>query len=227
VKTVIMSLWRNDGDRNLLRRAQHLIDKTTTHGTISWLWAVGDCTDRTELRLRNLAVDESIYNTIRVMNVDTNIIGEDTPARRIRSSRSATAMFAHPDVKSADFVLLHESDLISPTDVIDRLMLAGKGEPCAGWPIINLGKSSQFYDIWAYAHANGKPFDLRERRPAKPIPVSSFGSVWLAPASIVCGRVLHENAIRDLCKQWKNENIPMWCDATTEIVQPVELWEAS
>lgn len=224
MKIVVCSLWRNDAGRNLLKRAGHLLDKTAA-GRVTWLWAIGDSDDRTELRLRHLAADESCYNTIRVMNVDTGVVGEDAPTRRIRSSRSATAMFAHPDVASADYVLLHESDLISPVDVIDRLLIAGDSNPCAGWPTIDIGHGPQFYDTWAYIDTTGRNFDAHAQRPSVPFRVHGFGSVWIAPARRVAGRVLREHAIRELCAAWRREGVPMWVDPNTEIIQPRELWE--
>lgn len=228
-KVVVCSLWRNDADRDLEARVRHLLGKTSTMRDVEWLWAVGDSTDGTLDALIGAVVAMGYENRVRVTLVDSDLGGEDTDSRRLRMSVSATKMFAEiPD--DAEYVLLHESDLVSPGLVIDRLLLSGNGDPIAGWPTIELGGEKIFYDIWAYRDRQGRPFTARPpyaegwRPGAGKFRVGSFGSVWLAPAPLVRGRVIESRCVVELCEAWRAETVPMWADPKIEIVQPVGLW---
>lgn len=226
---VVMSLWRNDANRNLRERALHLLDKKRSlEYEAVFLWAVGDCNDDTYEQLCGIAVEYFDSHTIFVLRADTGIVGEDVDTRRMRSSATATRMFAafphyYP---SAKYVMLHESDLQSPPDVIDRLLECDPF-PCAGWPIITLADGPQFYDTWAYRYTAGDYFTAGAPQPQYPFRVRGFGSVWAAPAHLVAGRVLKCLAIRELCEQWWEEGVPMFCDPRVIIEQPTALWSPS
>lgn len=231
----VLSLWKNDLERRLEERARHLLEKRAGSHRISWLWNVGDSIDGTELALLGLAGDANV----QVIRCDTDIGGgEDTATRRRRLSASATRMFAAID-PAADYVLLHESDLVSGAGVVTELLyqllavtdLEGGGRHAlAGWPTIDLNDGGpQFYDVWAYRDLRGRkftpsaPYAAGYNR-ARPFEVGSFGSVWLAPAELVRDRVIDEQCVVDLCKQWRREGVRLWCDPRIGIVQPVDLW---
>lgn len=220
---VMMSLWRNDAAQMLDARMIHLAEKVSVNHEIEWLWAVGDSTDGTESRLRSFA---AMYPRIHVINVDTGIIGEDLDTRRIRLSLSATQMFAALGLHyfESNYACLHESDLSSPVDVVDRLLGAGLGQPCAGWPVIDIGSGAQFYDIWAYRHRDGTYFTPSEPRPDSTFRVRGFGSVWIAPTRLVMDRAMTKFAIRELCEQWWHKGVHMYCAPGVEITQPRSLW---
>lgn len=226
---VVMSLWRNDADRNLRERALHLLSKTSAHHDVGFLWAVGDCDDDTWGQLQQILEEFSFKKDIMMIRVDTGIVGEDVDTRRERSSATATAMFGFIKTyyAQAKYVMLHESDLQSPPDVIDRLLAAGGGNPCAGWPIIKLNGDTLFYDTWAYRYTGGAYFFAESPRPQHPFNVRGFGSVWVAPLGLVAGRVLKRLAIRELCEQWWAEDVPMFCGPDVIIEQPVGLWSPS
>lgn len=227
---VVMSLWRNDADRNLRERALHLLSKTSVNHDVGFLWAVGDCDDDTWGQLRQIMEEFSFKKDIMMIRVDTGIVGEDVDTRRKRSSATATAMFGFLKTyyaTQAKYAMLHESDLQSPRDVIDRLLLTGSGQPCAGWPVIDIGQGPQFYDTWAYRYLSGAYFSADAPKPKRRLRIRGFGSVWVAPYSLVAGRVLKHFAIRELCEQWYQEGVDMYCDPLTEIVQPVGLWSPS
>jgi hypothetical protein len=217
---VMMSLWRNDADRHLQERVDHLLSKTCRL-PIRWLWVVGDSSDDTENLLRRMVVDNPQVTIIRR---DSGITGDDLATRRRRSSWTASAMFAEIPLE-AHAVCLHESDLQSSTDVLTQLLLSSH-HPVAGWPIIRLADGPQFYDIWAYRGLNGLPFSPYARPPAHMVRVSSFGSVWMAPTSMVRNRTMGDEAIVSLCAQWTREGIPLWVNPAIVIQQPVDLWEA-
>lgn len=226
---VVMSLWRNDADRNLRERALHLLSKSSAAHTTLYLWAVGDCDDDTWLKLSEIVEEHVDTHDIILLGADTGLVGEDVDTRRMRSSATATRMFDFLKLYSdeAEYVLLHESDLQSPPDVIDQLLKGGGGNPCAGWPIIKLNGDTLFYDTWAYKYISGGYFFAESPRPQLPFPVHGFGSVWVAPTRFVAGRVLKRFAIRELCEQWREERIPMFCDPRVIIEQPTSLWSPS
>lgn len=223
---VIMSLWRNDEHHEIHERVKALLSKSCVGEEVAFLWAVGDSTDDTESILREY--EEKNRRLIQVVNVDTGIFEEDLVSRRTRLSQSATKMFDALGMYfiATDYACLHESDLISPSDILGRLLSSGGGNPCAGWPVINLTGTPQFYDIWAYRHTNGRYFTPDEKRPDHLIQVHGFGSVWIAPTWMVANRVLRADAIRELCDQWRREGHPMYCDPSIIIEQPVGLWVA-
>ncbi len=226
---VVMSLWRNDANRNLRERALHLLSKGSAVHTTLYLWAVGDCDDDTWDKLAEIVDEHEFTHDIILLGADTGIIGEDVDTRRARSSATATRMFGFLELyrDEADYVLLHESDLQSPPDVIDRLLKGGGGNPCAGWPIIKLGGDTLFYDTWAYRYVHGTYFFAESPRPPQQFSVRGFGSVWVAPTRLVAGRVLKRFAIRELCEQWWGEGVPMFCDPRVTIEQPTSLWSPS
>lgn len=228
----ILSLWRNDAGRELEARARHLLAKRSSSCELSWLWIVGDSSDGTADRLEELAAGAGAA----IIRADSNIVGEDLATRRRRLSVTATTLFQAID-PAADLVLLHESDLQSSDLVVDELLellylVASNGgamHAVAGWPTLHLEQQPQFYDVWAYRDLDGRPFSARAPyargyRRDRPFEVGGFGSVWLAPAGLVRGRVLRELAILELCRQWRAEGVRLWCDPRVAIVQPKHLW---
>ena len=165
----IMSLWRNDADRDLEARAEHLLAKTSAHHELRWLWITGDNSDETCQRLGDVVAERMKASAgpcpVTIIDADSGIVGEDVPTRRRRGSVTASEMFRHIDPE-ADFVLLHESDLRSDIDVIDQFLdslelISGEEvQRCgmrsnrnivAGWPEITLNGCAQFYQCFLNA----------------------------------------------------------------------------
>jgi hypothetical protein len=184
---------------------------------VRWLWAVGDSNDETEARLREIGGDRAT-----VLYFHSGVIGEHVQASRKRTSMTATAMFRHL-TDADDFACLHESDLVSPPDVLDRFL--ANDMPVAGWPTICLDGGIRFYDVWAYRGVDGRHFGA-DQAASSTMEVGSFGSCWLAPVSLVRDRVIGEDCVVDLCRQWRSEGVRLWVDPTIQIEQPVDLWEA-
>ena len=236
---VLVSFWRNDAQRQLEARVAHLLAKVAPEGMrLRHLWAVGDSIDATAEALWFTATAKTGWPDdphpdmdLKVMTADTGIEGEDTPSRRLRLAATATRAFAAIR-ETDDWVLLHESDLKTPVDVVGRfqqaLTIPGLKMywpcPIAGWPLLGHLPGAKFYDLWAYAHVNGHRFDADEPRPSDPFEVASFGSCWLAPASLVRNRVLGLDCVVDLCRQWRSEGVHLWVDPTVTVVQPTDLW---
>lgn len=231
----LVSLWRNDADRNLEERAYHLMEKTSRSHAITLVWGVGDSADDTAAKLREYAqkmFGEHWYLRVRIVDIGTGIMGEDLDSRRRRLGESATILFSKlPNTQDLfgpyTHVVLHESDLLTDHYVVDHLFNAAEGAPCAGWPVIDIGNGKQFYDIWAYRHLNGRYFTPDEQAPRSLIRVLSFGSVWIAPIDMVAGRTLDQSCIKGLCAQWTQEGHHLYCDPSIVVVQPRGLWEMS
>lgn len=217
--TVIMSLWRNDAHRRIHERVEHLLSKVSTKTELRWLWAVGDSTDYTEDILRAYA---AVNQRITVVRHDVGVQGEANAPSRLRTATTASRMFNDLPADAA-LALLHESDLHSPHNVVD-LLLATDKLPIAGWPVIDIGNGEQFYDLYAYRSLHGLNFTPDEPRRPRVFEVGSFGSLWLAPASLVRGRVLDGRAIVSLCEQWRDEGVKLWVDPRVTVTQPSDLW---
>jgi hypothetical protein len=134
-------------------------------------------------------------------------------------------------------VIVHESDLVSPPDVVMRLVRLGVGGAdvpwcgVAGWPMIHLHGQDQFYDVWAY-RAGGVQFGAyppyhQVYRPDAPFEVDSFGSVYLLPGQAVRNGVPGlETAVLGICAHVRSLGYSLWVDPTLRIEQPTDLWEA-
>lgn len=219
---VLMSLWRNDASRSLFARADHLLSKTSTRANVRWLWAVGDSPDTTERNLKSV-IRKNPDKDIELVRYDSGIRDViDVTMRRRRSSWTASRMFTHLH-DSDTYACLHESDLKSPDDVLDRML--DNPLPVAAWPMIRVNGSLQFYDIWAFRTLQGSLFNADMHHQMR-IEVSSFGSVWMAPAELVRNRMLDDTAVVGLCTQWRNEGIRLYADPSIHVEQPIDLWES-
>lgn len=214
---VIMSLWKNDQRRNLTGRIEHLLSKT--YPALRWVWVVGDSQDDTERILMEAAL---IHSNIEVVRWDTGITAEDSNSRVLRLSQTANAGLDCVR-RDDDYWIIHESDLISPPDLVERFLATGKC-PIAGW--VTLGPGGVFYDTWAYRR-NGAMLSNSTPRPAELFELDSVGSVWMMHAEDVrAGMRCERKAVLDLCRQMKAAGRRFWCDPGIDIIQPKELWES-
>ncbi len=237
-RVCIMSLWRNDADRNLKERARHLLSKTSAYHDVRWLWITGDNDDDTHGMLDDERKRAGLgTGDVEIIVYDSGIVGEDVATRRRRGSDTATVMFGGlrdgTKPKRDDFAVLHESDIQSPPDLVDRLLyhLAERGQlsAVAAWPVMDLNGRDVFYDTWAFRNLKGERFQ-QHARPCRGITcmeVSSFGTVWLAPAFLVRDRTISELCVVDLCSQWKCEGVKLWAAADVVVRQPADLWVRS
>jgi hypothetical protein len=219
---VIMSIWRNDTARFLPQRVAHLLSKKH-HGGLRWVWVVGDSDDETEHYLRCVQMIHR-EKDIEIVRHDTNIVGNEPPIRMRRLSETVNAGFDR--VRSNDdFWIMHESDLISPPDLIRQLRLMGT-EVNAGW--VWLG--GVFYDTWAY-RANGQNFSNHAPyhpiyRDDKVFEVDSAGSVLMFPANELRAGVRCEKmAVVELCEKMKARGRRFYVNPMIHIYQPISLWE--
>jgi hypothetical protein len=219
---VMVSLWRDDADKQIEERIAHLLSKT--YRGLRWLWVVGDSADDTEAILRGAASGD---RRITVIRHDTGLL-DDGPADRL-VRLGATFNAAMECVTGSDDVLLvHESDLISPPDVAERMVRSGHAI-LGGW--VTLGESGCFYDVFAYRwhgamFTNWPPYSPAYNA-SEIFEVDSVGSCWIAPAHEFAGKGgirMQGGAVLDAMRQLRERGYKVWCDPTLAIVQPRELW---
>lgn len=225
-RVVMINFWRDDAKREIEERVDHLFSKT--YPNLRYLWSVGDSTDETEEILRRLAEGKDV----EFCDSTTNIEGRKMPERLRRLSKMASITFQRIR-EDDDIVILHESDLVSQPDIIERLLAHGK-LPIAAWPIIDWtyeGGPRLFYDTWAF-HKDGRLFyGNRPHHPAwleregDVFEVDGFGSVWLAEASDLRNLVVETEAVREICSLLKAKGRTLWVDCSLSVFQPTGLLE--
>jgi hypothetical protein len=225
-RVLMCSMWRNDCARQLVDRAEHLLAKAETYPALRWRWIVGDSTDGTAAALRSLAVG---YDVEVIDLGDTGIAG-DSHADRLRRL-SVTGNHYFRNVGDADYVLIHESDIRSPHNVVNLLVAnAERGVcPVAAWPVITLHNKPQLYDIWAY-RKDGVRFSSHPPyhdcyKADQPFIVDSAGTVLLFHAEDTPEVLMDKRAILDLCWHLKKLGRDIWVDPTIVVEQPVNLWQ--
>jgi predicted O-methyltransferase YrrM len=223
---VMMSLWRNDANKKLRQRAEHLINKRNLSSRLRWVWIVGDSDDDTEAILRQTAAEYwSMKLDITVVRHDTGIEGEDSNTRVRRLSLTANAGF---DLvrDNDDYWLIHESDLQSPDDLVERFVKHAEDDRCpiAGWPTLD----GNFYDTWAYIDTNGENFNNNTKRPDRWFEVLSVGSCWMLHAEdLRAGLRCEKFAVVELCDKLRaDHDRRLWVDPAIQIIQPREFFRS-
>ena len=124
-RVVMWSLWRNDAGAHLEWRALHLLSRT--YPALRWAWIVGDSDDSTLADLRAIAAAVAPYRRVDVYRMDTGIKGSTPQDARRRYAATVNQWFRELPA-DADYVIQHESDLISPPDLVERFLgHAGEG----------------------------------------------------------------------------------------------------
>ena len=229
---MMYSLWRNDEHRNIQARMRHLTDKT--YGDLRWVWVCGDSSDATADILRDFAEEMRYHDGLDITVVEhfTGIEGMDHYSRLLRLSASCSEAVAQTR-ESDDYIVVHESDLQSPPDLIEQFLATGK-DYVAGATWLDLTEGRVFYDVWAFYRngkrfSNGEPYH-RDWTDDELLEVDSFGSCWMVPAAPFFGpngiRVKYD-AAREMCGRLKRRDpsARFWLAPWIEIVQPRELWE--
>lgn len=181
---MMYSLWRNDAERNIHERMAHLTAKT--YPNMRWVWVCGDSSDATADILRDYAEERRYHDGLDITVVEhfTGIDGMDHRSRLHRLSASCSEALAQ--VRDADdYVLVHESDLLSPPDLAEQFLATGKDHIAAATWLEIFGRRL-FYDVWGF-YRNGKRFyndppHCDGWTDDQLIEVDSFGSCWMIPA---------------------------------------------
>lgn len=224
---VMCSMWRNDLHRQLVDRAEHLLAKAETYPNLRFFWVVGDSDDDTLGAL----IDLSDGYDVAFTEINTGIPGADAQSRLRRLSATANCYLA-ADSAVCEYILVHESDILSPGDIVNRLVdHAEQGRcPIAAWPVLEIAPGRKiFYDVLAF-RKDGTQFSHNPPyHPGyvvdAPFTVDSFGSVFLFNAADAPYVHMRERAVLDLCEGLRARGRTLWVDPTIECVQPVGLWQ--
>ena len=232
--TVLMySKWRNDADKRLHERMQHLLGKT--YPNLWWLWGEGDITDSTRLVLYDHTLG---HPRVTVAECSTGLDAKNTDERLVRICTSDLILLFKLDraIKEGrwpkpDYILFHESDLQTPPDIVERLLATGK-DVVGGWPTLGEPEDGIFYDTWAYRGLDGRkfantaPFHPDARHDAV-FEVSSLGSVVLAPYQPFADglRPSGFGALVEICQKLRALGYSCWVDPSIPVIQPRDLWE--
>jgi hypothetical protein len=220
-------MWRNDTQRQLVDRVEHLLAKGDSYQALRWLWVVGDSDDGTGAALWDLIA--GYRDVVRIVEQDTGITGRDGRSRLRRLSATANTYFrcAH----GADYLLVHESDIRSPHDLVPRMVARAEGGLCplAAWPVLEIAPGRRvFYDIWAFRRGGQRfssyPPYHAVYTPNSPFPVDSFGTVFLVHGEDAPQIHMEEWAVLDLCRQLRAQGRTLWVDPTLVVEQPRDLW---
>lgn len=223
IRTVMMSLWRDDMQRNLSARIDHLLHKV---GVDRWVWVVGNCSDSTEAALRSVA---HTWSRITVVRFDSEELGNTPEQRLVRLSQTAQAGMdtVQPD---DDYWVVHESDLQSPINIVPQL-LTMQSHPCAAAGWVTLG--DLFYDSWCYRGLDGVKFTNHapyhtDYKPDQIFEVSSAGSVLLFPAEVIRkGASMTVGGLAEFCGKLRAMGYPIYVSPNLKIEQPMDLWSSS
>lgn len=226
-RVVMCSMWRNDLHRRLVDRVEHLLAKAETYPALRWLWVVADSTDDTTRALADLSVGYDV----RIVDIgDTGIEGIDATSRLRRLSATANEYFNW--CENADYVLVHESDIASPSNIVNRLVAhAEQGRcPIAAWPMIEIMDGHHiFYDVWAF-RKDGQRFTSHQPyhpcwRLNEPFTVDSFGTVFMFNAEDAPYLRMENQAVLNLCEVLRVRGRELWVDPTLTVIQPADLYE--
>lgn len=225
----MISLWRNDAERQIRERMDRLTDRS--YPNMRWIWVCGDSDDATATILRDYAAAERTdwAMDIEVIDHNTGVEGMDHQSRLKRLSLSLNEALAVIDGYD-DYIIVHESDLESPRDLVEQF-LATEKDYVAGTTWLQLDYGDLFYDIWGF-HAGGKRFTNSPPyhevyRDNELFPVDGVGSCWMFPAQpIRDGLRCYAGATREISAKLREEYDAQWWVAPwIKIRQPKSLWE--
>lgn len=224
---VMCSMFRNDVSRQIVDRAEHLLAKSESYPALRWVWVVGDSTDDTAQTLRELSVGYDV----RVIDLgDTGIPGNDAESCLRRLSVTGNEYFKYGD--GAAYMLIHESDIISPADIVNRLVAHAESSRCpiAAWPTLEIHPGVKcFYDVMAYRKdgvrfRNHPPYHPGYRAD-RPFTVDSAGTILMFHAEDCGNVIMDKRAILDLCWHLRELGRDIWVDPQLECQQPLSLWQ--
>lgn len=248
-RVVIVSFWRNDTQREIRRRMEHLISKS--YPNLRFLWVSGDNSDSTLDILHEFAF-KNHDKEIEIVQSNTRIEGEGLENIWLRLSQTLNFAFARVR-KDDEYVLHHESDLITDVDIVEKFLATGKC-PIAGWPTITLpvdfgllekdklppfisqrleeelkSTTNVFYDTWAYRKdgvmfTNNPPYHACYRSD-EPFEVDSFGSCCMFHAEdIRKGLRVFNECLVEVCNKLRQMGRTCWVDPRIEVIHPYDMF---
>ena len=222
---MMLSFWRNDVGRHLTERAAHLLDKT--YPGLEYVWVVGDSTDSTYEALEGVCANHPSGDQVDIYDIGPTPTMVTDPNPRLRAFSRAAQRGLDSVWGDIETVVIHESDIESPPDVVEQL-LATDGDVVGARPM--LGDSARFYDTWAYrgldgGHFRNDPPYHSDYRDDAPFEVASVGTVWRFPAAAVRnGLACTQFGAVELCRGLRQQGYRIWCDPRILVVQPLALF---
>jgi hypothetical protein len=182
----------------------------------------GDSRDEGETFRRLKAQDYKVPT--KVIKHDTGIerYGSVVNDRRFEClSRSANAALgAIAEDRWADYILLIESDLLYPPNLVDALVLSADSIDSFGAVAPTIWAGPYFYDVWGFVNKNndsvGPVWD-----PTELTELNSVGSVVLYAAEpIYNGLRFDARCMRGLCEDLRKEGLTIWCNPGIRVNHP-------
>lgn len=218
-KVAMLSLWKDDTGRKLEERIDHLLAKS--YANLRFVWVVGDSSDGTEDVLRAVA---ALDKRVTVIRHDTHIEVSDPDTRLLRMSQTANAGLQ--TVRKTDkYVVIHESDLITPVDVVEQFLATGK-DVIGG----SVWLGDIFYDTFCYRKhgqlfSNSLPYHPEYVHDAINEDMDCIGSCWMFPAAAIHkGLTCPRHGAVELCKGLKAMGYNICFDPRIRIIQPTDLF---
>lgn len=237
MKILGLSLWYADAGKHLAERAENLLGKV---GVDRWIWSVRPSNDPTADLLRFMA---------GTVSKPVEIVSEphEQPRERIERLSKAGDMLLDL-VKDEDWVVWHESDLLTyPTVATDLLRAAESSgaDVVGGWPVLSHDDRhptlkirgtpvqmklpcSIMYDTLAY-RMNGQKFTNNPPYHPDIKPgwnrMDSVGSVMLVRGDYIRrGARMDGYGVMRLCDNVRRLGGWVTYDESVPVVQPVEHW---
>lgn len=171
MKVIGVSAWMGDCGKHFNERVEHLLGKP---GVDAWVWVVRPTNDITAKLLASVAERAP----------DRVLVIEETwekPADRILACSIVGDVAINAALmRGADRVLIHESDLISPHDLVERLSAvldAGeKRAACGGWPCLASAGMDESLMLCPGAARLGE--HLQIQTVGEPAPLPLFYDTW-------------------------------------------------
>lgn len=221
----MLSFWRTDVGRDLTARAAHLLGKS--YPGLEWVWVVGDSTDSTYEALDGVCANHPSGDQVDIYDIGPTPTMVTDPNPRLRAFSRAAQRGLDSVWGDIETVVIHESDIESPPDLVEQL-LAVDGDVVGAWPVLE--SRAVFYDTWAYRGLDGEHFTNgypwhRDYREDAPFEVQSVGTVWRFPAAAVRrGLACTQFGAVELCRGLRQQGYRIWCDPRLIVVQPRALW---
>lgn len=227
-KVLACSMWREDAWANIGNRLRHLLAKAESYPNIKFLWVVGDSNDETAAVLREQTAGR---DDVTVLDIGSTGIKGDDMASRLRRL-SVTANHYLKNVGDADYVLIHESDIISPANLVNLLVANAEAGHCpiAAWPVLEIRPNFKvFYDVFCYRKDGVRFTHMPPYHPCyhadRPFIVDSAGTILMFHAEDAGNVLMDKRAILDLCWHLRELGRDIWVDPRIVVEQPVGLWD--
>ena len=232
-RVVIYSHWCNDIPNRLDQRVTSLLDKS--YPNRRYLWNVCDSSDDTAWFLRQRAASADV--DITVVERETGLENSDAVARLKRLSATMTHGFKEI-LESDDLLIFHESDLVSPYDLIERMLsdisptavmdvVVGTFPYCPS--VAHTGDHPFFFDTWGclpegsgLMFANTYPY-WKHFQWSRTLKMHTVGSCWLTPTWFAKDLHIERLACIEMSRKAASQGLPIVMNTSIRVAQDPDL----